>query len=84
MPWLAVPYSSPHRNAIMQRFTVNGIPHLKVFNPAGTVVDDNAVSSGKLTVANLAAWAGSGGSTGVPAAVPPHQHQQQANGGGSC
>jgi len=78
MPWLAVPFDAPQRTASMQRFQVNGIPHLKVFNSFGQVVDDNAVSSGALTHQNVAAWAS--GKTVTPPTPPAHQHK----GGGGC
>lgn len=43
MPFLAIAFSSPTRDRVKSKFRVDGIPCLKVFNPRGRLVCDNAV-----------------------------------------
>mmetsp|Transcript_29510 Transcript_29510/g.47997 ORF Transcript_29510/g.47997 Transcript_29510/m.47997 type:complete len:416 (-) Transcript_29510:186-1433(-) len=46
MPWLAIPYGDKRIDQLNQRFEVNGIPHLVILNPDGTVL--NASARGKI------------------------------------
>eukprot|EP00879_Flechtneria_rotunda_P006558 GHRR01006891.1.p1 GENE.GHRR01006891.1~~GHRR01006891.1.p1 ORF type:complete len:208 (+),score=49.63 GHRR01006891.1:71-625(+) len=46
MPWLAVPFQDDQlRSVLSRKFKVNGIPHLVVLGPDGTVVSSNARSA---------------------------------------
>ena len=82
MPWLAVPYDAPQRQAIQARFQVNGIPHLKIFNAAGMLVDENAVQSRSLCLENIAAWERN--QTGNVATSASYGSSGGCCGGGAC
>ena len=59
MPWLAIPYDDPTREAIMGRFSVSGIPKLSVLAPSGRVIVDHAAGGG-LSLATIDSWIESG------------------------
>jgi len=42
MPWLAIPFGDKRIEQLNQRFEVNGIPHLVILNPDGTVLNSSA------------------------------------------
>ena len=42
MPWLAIPYDSPERDALKKKLQINGIPHLFVFDAQGKMISSNA------------------------------------------
>ncbi|KAG5178096.1 thioredoxin-like-domain-containing protein [Tribonema minus] len=73
MPWPAVPYSDPARQAIASALSVNSVPRLMVFSPTGAVLSENAVGVG---LPQLKLWCG-GNSAQKPAAAA-------AVAGGSC
>ena len=41
MPWLALPYDDPKKEALTKEYKIIGIPHLVVLKPDGTVVVPN-------------------------------------------
>ncbi len=41
MPWVALPYGDPKRDALKKEHGIIGIPHLVVLRPDGTVVMPN-------------------------------------------
>ena len=43
MPWLAIPYDSKVRKALMQKYQVSGIPRLVIVSASGKVLSNNAV-----------------------------------------
>ena len=57
MPWLAVPYASPRREALMERFHVRGIPALIILDKNGkTITPDGRRDVEANGVKALDAW----------------------------
>jgi len=44
MPWAAFPFGCKPVTAMMERFGINGIPRLMIFNKRGDVISENAYS----------------------------------------
>ena len=42
MPWLAIPYDSPEREALKKKLQIRGIPNLFVFDARGKMISSNA------------------------------------------
>jgi len=56
MPWNAVPYNSPLRDAASRTYQVQGIPKLIVLGPRGQILAADGRQAG-LSAANVDAWA---------------------------
>ena len=56
MKWPAIGYEEEHREGMMGMFKVSGIPRLCVLAASGRIINDNAISSGALTLATVDQW----------------------------
>lgn len=53
--WLAIPYSSPHREEILRMFKVDSVPRALVFAPMGKLVCPNAAAT-NMSLADVSYW----------------------------